>query len=108
MKSIAGRTVARLGIEQEKYNVASFKTYHVNNESAFRGMLRITHLEDFAQLGCYCPFLLAQLIVLKVILPIMLRAKDPKVRHTRVCMMVAGLVLQGTAGSERWSLDALV
>ena len=37
-----------------------------------------------------------------------LRAKDPKVRRARVCMMVAGLVLQGTAGSERWSLDALV
>ena len=70
MKSIAGRTVARLGVEQEKYNVASFKTYHINNESAFRGMLCITHLEDFAQLGCYCPFLLAQLIVSKVILPI--------------------------------------
>ena len=70
MKSIAGRMVARLGVEQEKYNVASFKTYHVNNESAFRGMLHITHLEDFTQLGCYCPFLLAQLIVSKVILPI--------------------------------------
>ena len=25
-----------------------------------------------------------------------LRAKDPKVRHARVCEMVAGLVLQGT------------
>ena len=70
MKSIAGRMVARLGVEQEKYNIASFKTYHVNDKSAFHRMLHITHLEDFAQLGCYCPFLLAQLIVLKVILPI--------------------------------------
>ena len=26
----------------------------------------------------------------------MLRAKDPKVRHARVCETVAGLVLQGT------------
>ena len=70
MKSIAGRIVARLGVEREKYNIASFKTYHVNDESAFCGILCITHLEDFAQLGCYCPFLLAQLVVLKVILPI--------------------------------------
>ena len=70
MKSMAGRTVARLGVEQEKYNIASFKTYHVNDESAFCGILHITCLEDFAQLGCYCPFLLAQLIVSKVVLPI--------------------------------------
>jgi len=28
----------------------------------------------------------------------MLRAKDPKVRHARVCMTVAGLVLQGITG----------
>jgi len=28
----------------------------------------------------------------------MLRAKDPKVRRARVCMMVAGLVLQGITG----------
>jgi len=38
----------------------------------------------------------------------MLRAKDPKVQHAWVCMMVAGLVLQGIAGSEHWPLDALV
>jgi len=38
----------------------------------------------------------------------MLRAKDPKVRRARVCIMVAGLVLQGIAGSEHWPLDALV
>ena len=38
----------------------------------------------------------------------MLRAKDPKVRHARVCVTAAGLVLQGTTGSERWPLDALV
>jgi len=37
-----------------------------------------------------------------------LRAKDPKVRHARVCITAAGLVLQGIAGSERWPLDALV
>ena len=29
---------------------------------------------------------------------LMLRAKDPKVRCARVCMMVAGLVLQGITG----------
>jgi len=39
---------------------------------------------------------------------ILLRAKDPKVRHARVCITVAGLVLQGIAGSEHWPLDALV
>jgi len=38
----------------------------------------------------------------------MLRAKDPKVRRARVCITVAGLVLQGIAGSEHWPLDALV
>jgi len=38
----------------------------------------------------------------------MLRAKDPKVRRARVCIMAAGLVLQGIAGSERWPLDVLV
>jgi len=38
----------------------------------------------------------------------MLRAKDPKVQCARVCIMAAGLVLQGIAGSERWPLDALV
>jgi len=37
-----------------------------------------------------------------------LRAKDPKVRRARVCITVAGLVLQGIAGSEHWPLDALV
>jgi len=35
-----------------------------------------------------------------------LRAKDPKVQHARVCIMVAGLVLQGIAGSKHWPLDA--
>jgi len=30
----------------------------------------------------------------------MLRAKDPKVRRARVCMTVAGLVLQGVTGGE--------
>jgi len=38
----------------------------------------------------------------------MLRAKDPKVRHAQVCITVAGLVLQGIAGSEHWPLDVLV
>jgi len=37
-----------------------------------------------------------------------LRAKDPKVRRAWVCITVAGLVLQGIAGSEHWPLDALV
>jgi len=32
----------------------------------------------------------------------MLRAKDPKVRHARVCITVAGLVHLGIAGSEHW------
>jgi len=40
--------------------------------------------------------------------PHLLRAKDPKVRCARVCIMVAGLVLQGIAGSKHWPLDALV
>ena len=39
---------------------------------------------------------------------ILLRAKDPKVRHAWVCIMAAGLVLQGIAGSEHWPLDVLV
>ena len=39
---------------------------------------------------------------------ILLRAKDPKVRCAQVCKAVAGLVLQGIAGSEHWPLDALV
>ena len=40
--------------------------------------------------------------------PYVLRAKDPKVRRAWVCITVAGLVLQGIAGSEHWPLDALV
>jgi len=39
---------------------------------------------------------------------VVLRAKDPKVQRARVCITTAGLVLQGIAGSEHWSLDALV
>jgi len=39
---------------------------------------------------------------------VMLRAKDPKVRRAWVCIMMAGLVLQGIAGSKHWPLDALV
>jgi len=31
-----------------------------------------------------------------------LRAKDPKVRRARVCIMAAGLVHLGIAGSEHW------
>jgi len=38
----------------------------------------------------------------------MLWAKDPKVQCAQVCMTVAGLVLQGIAGSEHWPLDVLV
>jgi len=37
-----------------------------------------------------------------------LRAKDPKVRCAQVCITMAGLVLQGIAGSEHWALDVLV
>ena len=40
--------------------------------------------------------------------PLLLRAKDPKVRCAQVCIMAAGLVLQGIAGSEHWPLDTLV
>jgi len=39
---------------------------------------------------------------------VLLRAKDPKVQRAQVCITVAGLVLQGIAGSEHWPLDALV
>jgi len=39
---------------------------------------------------------------------LLLRAKDPKVWHAQVCIMAAGLVLQGITGSEHWPLDALV
>ena len=37
----------------------------------------------------------------------MLRAKDPKVRHARVCETVAGLVLQGTqvTNADPWMRD---
>jgi len=38
----------------------------------------------------------------------LLRAKDPKVQCAQVCITVAGLVLQGIAGSEHWPLDVLV
>ena len=38
----------------------------------------------------------------------MLRAKDPKVQCIQVCIMVAGLVLQGITGSKHWPLDVLV
>ena len=34
--------------------------------------------------------------------PIMLRAKDPKVRRAQVCITAAGLVRLGIAGSEHW------
>ena len=38
---------------------------------------------------------------------IVLRAKDPKVRHAQVCKMVAGLVLQGTqvTNADPWMCD---
>jgi len=39
---------------------------------------------------------------------VLLRAKDPKVRHARICITAAGLVLQGIVGSECWPLDALI
>ena len=66
---MAGITITRLGVAQEKYWVASFKTC-AWDDKAIHGMVTHANLEDICQLTRYSPLPFTQLIHSKVMAPV--------------------------------------